>query len=390
MHTNVTTKIILWTYKATKGDIYPVKLRVTYKGDVKYYGHQYGLKMRLTQKEFDAMMGRSPRGENRERREFVDSYERAVQQIITGLGHFGFTFEKLEEVMRGPAKIEKVLLVDALEEYCGRGKSEKTKELYQYTADLIRKYKPRLVVSGVSVATLEELEDVMYKKKNSDSTVSMHMRHIRAVMRKAARQNLIDESRIPFGPEGYVIPAPKHSKKLSKKEDIRNLLTYRTKFKKLQLARDVWVFCFLLGGANPVDVFSLKRENLSDGVIRFNRTKTGRAIEIPVIPMMGEIISRQQSGRYLFPVVKKDFRKDCKTARRVINDRLRKILGKPDISLSHARNSFASYSAASGMSLLMTGNMMGHTGGTTTHGYMSVPIEEKREKLIKLEKYFIE
>lgn len=387
IYTNVTTKVIHWTYG--KGPAYPVKLRVTHQGKYKDYGSRYGLRMRLTEEEFAALSG-ARRGVNKERQEFLKSYELAVQKLIAKIGHFEFEFDKLSELMLGPKKPKKVLLVDALEDYAGQATTPATKEHYEWTAKLIKEYRPKLVVSSVTIEVLRDLEDHMSTKGNSSSTIRSHMKKIRAVMNKAAGEGLINEDRIPFGRHKYVAPGAEWSKKRSSLEDIKRLIEFESKKKLLQLARDIYVFCLFCGGANPVDVFSLEKRNFSDGVIRFDRMKSHVPVEVPTIPLMEEIIERQRFRNRLFPIVKKNLRNDCKTARRVNNDRLKRIVGHAGISLSHARNSFASYALLSGMEKDMIGSMMGHKNTTVTEGYMSFPVESKREKLIILKKYFMQ
>lgn len=389
MYGNVSTKIIHWVY-GLPGPKYPVRLRVTYKGQVKYYGSQYGLRMFLTKQEFSAMTGDNPRGVNRERKNAADAYELEVQKIIQDLMPFGFSFEVLQERMRGPMKVEKPVLSDLLKNRAESNVSHGRKRIYNWTAKMVEEFRPGLLVSKVDVKVLEQFEDWMYRRKNSDSTIRTHMKNIHVAMRDAAREELISEKAIPFGRGLYNPPKMGNSGRLSDKKDIAMLIGLRNAKKLNQLARDVFIFCLFCGGANPIDVFSLKRSDVLDGVIRFRRTKTGNYIEIPVTPIVEDVIGRNTDpgSQYLVPLLKVGSYDENHSNKAKINYRLKKMVGHDGISLAYARNNFASYMAQIGTPVDMIAEMMGHSKSTMTAGYMSFPIEEKRESLIKLQKYF--
>lgn len=368
---------------------YPLKLRVTHRRKPKYYGRNYGLDMKLTASELEAILG-NPRGENRKKREFLDSFKSHFERIINEMSlQFGpneFTFGELESRLGRGKEVKTDLLVDALGKYA---EGKKSNEHYKYTGTTVKKYAPAITFSAITPKWLEGFEEHLKSKESSQSTIAHHMRHIRAVWNDAKRKNLVKEERYPFGVGKYVIPQTTHSKKLTSKADLQKLISFESDTRYLQFARDVYLFCFFCGGANPIDVFSLKPEDVTEGAIKFMRTKTEVATQIPVIDLLKYILDRYHGGTYLFPVVGKDLEKDSSNARMRINRNLKKIVGHDEISLSHARNSFSSYATLSGMPRPLVSNLMAHSAKTMTEGYMSFPIDDKRKSLDRVLEYLL-
>lgn len=386
MYTNVTTEIVLWKWTKLKGGGHPVKLRVTYMREPKYYGSKYGLKMALTEKEFQSVM-KNPRGENRKKRDFLEAYKSQVEKFISELGPFNFSFEALEGKMRKVSKTKSILFTDAIQEYSNEIENKKTKESYLYTLNMLSKYKPKINSSGITPDFLKKFDAHLQRAGNSQSTVAIHMRQIRAVWNWLKRQGQVREDLYPFGIDKYLIRKTTHSKHLVSKEDIKTLINFKSTNSSFQEARDLFVLSLFCGGANPVDTFLLTPKNIRNEVVSFNRTKTGILIEMPIIDPVAEILERQPKGRYLLPVINNNIEKDCHNARMRANRNLKKIV-KTKIALSYARNSFSSYAADIGTPVPIIKALMGHSTGSITEGYMSFPVDTKKRWLNELKNYF--
>ena len=62
--------------------------------------------------------------------------------------------------------------------------------------------------------------------------------------------------------------------------------------KKVNFARDCFVFCFCSQGMDFLDMGRLKKENVIDDHIRYVRGKTNKEVTVEILPIMQEIMNR--------------------------------------------------------------------------------------------------
>ena len=85
------TAIILDTRRALKTDKYPVKLRVTFKRKQRYFATE----CQLTKNEFESVMGKSPKGKNKDIKLDLQALENKANEVISKMSVFDFdTFER--------------------------------------------------------------------------------------------------------------------------------------------------------------------------------------------------------------------------------------------------------------------------------------------------------
>ena len=114
--------------------------------------------------------------------------------------------------------------------------------------------------------------------------------------------------------------------------------------KKVNLARDCFVFCFCSQGMDFLDMGRLKKENVIDDHIRYVRGKTNKEVTVEILPIMQEIMNRYKTkGKYLFPIIESENEKDPEqniiSAQRQYNKRLAmlaKLLGDDIKKISEA------------------------------------------------------
>ena len=81
--------------------------------------------------------------------------------------------------------------------------------------------------------------------------------------------------------------------------------------KKVNFARDCFVFCFCSQGMDFLDMGRLKKENVIDDHIRYVRGKTNKEVTVEILPIMQEIMNRYKTkGKYLFPIIESENEKD--------------------------------------------------------------------------------
>ena len=88
---SVTTAIFLDTRRAKKGNLYPVKVRVTFQRKRKYYA----IGVDLSEEDFQKVQGEKPRGEYKALNIKFSTLEARAIKVIEKLPEFSFTaFEK--------------------------------------------------------------------------------------------------------------------------------------------------------------------------------------------------------------------------------------------------------------------------------------------------------
>lgn len=179
----------------------------------------------------------------------------------------------------------------------------------------------------------------------------------------------------------------KTNKRAITKEDVcRLLMLTLPKGSRLQLYRDMFVFCFYALGMPFVDLAFLRRSQIKNGYIVYSRRKTGQPIRVKIEKPMQDIINRyaRKGSRYVFPILTQEdaqlAMREYETALRRYNytlKRLEKMAGIPHITSYVARHSWASMANESGTPMPIISKGLGHTDMKTTIIYLR-EMEEQR------------
>lgn len=116
-----------------------------------------------------------------------------------------------------------------------------------------------------------------------------------------------------------------------------------------QLAKDMYLLSFYLIGINPIDLYTLRKSEVKDGRVSYQRTKTkgrrtdGAYISIAIPPQADEIAQRYKSGTgYDYFLRFKEIQyTDSKNFIRAVNDGLKELKKVCDITI----DKFTWYSA---------------------------------------------
>jgi len=116
----------------------------------------------------------------------------------------------------------------------------------------------------------------------SDAGVYNHMRDLRTLFKAAMRffnNPQFEDIKIRYCPfDNYKLVVPPSTKKRNIKihqiREIRN--SNALGGSRAELARDMFMLSFYLCGMNAVDIYNLRKENIIDGRIEYNRSKTKR------------------------------------------------------------------------------------------------------------------
>jgi len=263
-----------------------------------------------------------------------------------------------------------------------------TAQAYFYAAVSFRKFLggKDIGINKINSELIRNYENYLKAEHKSKNTISCYMRSLRAAYNQAIMEKvlIVEESKSkPFS--GTFTGNAKTSKRAAGEEDISKLAALvLDPAHSIAFSRDLFLFCFFTQGMSYVDAANLKKENIRNGFIRYNRKKTDQLITIQLENCMKTIIKRYASHKsdYIFPILRQyqdcdEYTKWRKTVESLaIHNRnlnkLAKLAGIEKHLTSYvARHSWASIASQEGVPLSTISRGMGHESEKTTRIYIS-------------------
>lgn len=254
-----------------------------------------------------------------------------------------------------------------------------------------------LSIEEITSEQIKSYQSWLKQRGVVSNTSSFYMRVLRAVYNKAVSKNLAVQQ---HSFEGVYTGIDKTQKRALSIEALRLLkeLDLSGK-KKLELARDLFMFSFYTRGMAFVDMAHLCKKDIKDGLITYHRKKTGQQLIIGLEPCMEEIIEKYSSltegSDYVLPIlhsnISRDLQEQYYNALRYQNAQLKKIeklLNIPHLHLTTyvPRHTWASIARENGVSLSVISEGMGHTSEKTTRIYLAslsqVVMDEANRKVL--------
>lgn len=223
-------------------------------------------------------------------------------------------------------------------------------------------------------------------------TVDFYLRTFRAVYHHALNLTESTANAQPFGG-----PRPGGSfsaKRALKRDDMLKILSpeLREKLKPRQIeALDVLVFIFYARGMAFQDVYRLRWSMISDGHIRYKRSKTGALIDVEVVPELEEIMRRyhRKDSPYVLPFLHESRKGNTgkelseKSALRRINRAVYNIIGDVKLTTYVLRHTWATLMLEDGSKVEVISQCMGHSSIRTTQIYLSRISSRKIDKAVR-------
>jgi integrase len=236
--------------------------------------------------------------------------------------------------------------------------------------------------------------EVWLKAKGvSLNTVSFYMRILRAVYNRAVNEGLTTDQH-PFN-QVYTSVAKTAKRGISTTDIAKIMKLELSASPSRAFARDIFMFSFYTRGMSLIDIAKLKTDNLKNGVLTYQRSKTSQRISVKWRDEMQVIVDHhhQQGSDRLLPIIKNeaDIRKQYDTALHKINYNLKKIgeaigLSIP-LTMYVARHSWASAASQNNIPLHVISQCLGHDSEHTTQIYLSSidvnQMDEANEKIIR-------
>lgn len=207
------------------------------------------------------------------------------------------------------------------------------------------------------------------------NTTSFYLRVFRSVYNRAVDDGLTEQTN-PF--KRVYTGVDKTSKRAISLKEIKKIKDLDlSSTPTLDFARDMFLFSFYMRGMSFIDIAYLKKKNLSNGFVVYNRRKTGQQLVVKWEKQM-EAIANKHLDSNLFPIITKEDgteRKQYLNKMMLINRYLKKIaeLAKIPIPLTMyvARHSWASIAQSKNVPMQAISLGMGHDNEETTRIYLA-------------------
>ena len=201
------------------------------------------------------------------------------------------------------------------------------------------------------------------------NTTSFYLRVFRSVYNRAVDDGLTEQTN-PF--KRVYTGVDKTSKRAISLKEIKKIKDLDlSSTPTLDFARDMFLFSFYMRGMSFIDIAYLKKKNLSNGFVVYNRRKTGQQLVVKWEHL-------DSNNPFLFPIITKEDgteRKQYLNKMMLINRYLKKIaeLAKIPIPLTMyvARHSWASIAQSKNVPMQAISLGMGHDNEETTRIYLA-------------------
>lgn len=239
----------------------------------------------------------------------------------------------------------------------------------------------KLCFRDIDPLFVSEYIHFLRKRPVTDNTVNMYLRILRAVYNKAYDRGIETGGHSPF--RDIRVRGQETLKRALTGEEIFRIASADLSGKPLmEQARDLFMFSFYTRGMPFVDIIHLRDSSIVNGVISYERNKTGQPFRVRVIKPLEEIIGRYRSPHhpYVMPQIvarSAPGRSSYTSYRYALGsvNRMLKQLGKQlgiriPLTTYVARHSWATIAKREGFSVASISESLGHTSESTTRTYL--------------------
>ncbi len=242
----------------------------------------------------------------------------------------------------------------------------------------------------ITAPTVREFQVSLKGKGLSANTVAFYIRTLRVIYNKAANEMYITQpTENPFAGIFTGVAATRKRALTMKEIAVLSSLDPTLEQGNNSLSESdkkalaMFLFCCHARGMCFVDMAHLKKSNVHGDVIRYRRRKTGRVIEVKILPAMRRILDwmapATADSDYLFPVItdpSQDILRQYESGLRLQNICLKRIAKhcglSPERLTTHvSRHSWATIARDQGLPLAVISEGLGHSNQRTTEIYLA-------------------
>lgn len=291
---DITIASILDKRRACANGDYPVRIRVNWRKNKKYYSTGKTCALEIWDK--------LPTTKSKELIEMRNEIQTSFSIILAHVKELHekdtFTLENLDRsLQRISGETLNSLLEQKIKQLTKNGQIG-TKVCYENTLANVTKFGGgKIPIESITVEWLKEFEAFMLPTI-SVATLGINMRNIRVIMNIAKETELIKDKQYPFGIGKYEIKTAEGRKKALASQNMKELRDISFEDMKLAWFRDLFLFVFYCDGINVADLILLKYKDIEKDEICFIREKTRRTskrlvhIRVFITPEMWAIIQR--------------------------------------------------------------------------------------------------
>lgn len=298
--------------------------------------------------------------------------------------HLSFSLRRLHISLSGGSKRNNKIsfFINAEQEakHCEEVRQYSTAKNYRTAIRSLRSFLQghELMVRDVSPELMTDYAQWLRQQGISMNTVSCYLRSLRAIYNKVVRRYGLEDLD-PF--KDLFAGHAKTVKRSASDEDIKRLQAMiLPRHSVLQLSRDIFFFSLYAQGMPFVDVAFLRNEQIRDGLIVYERHKTGQQIVVKIEGCIQEIINRysRTDSDFVFPIITthypaqayKQYQSKLRTYNRHLHQ-LEKIAGlKGSLTSYVVRHTWASLAYDTDIDLAVIASALGHTNTNTTRIYI--------------------
>ncbi|MCE4565203.1 site-specific integrase [Maribellus sp. CM-23] len=388
---NASISVVCFKSKTLANGENPLMLQVNKNGKRKYKS----LGISVNQNHWDFKKNRPkptcPDGEYIQQIILNKVTELQKQVLNYGADNQNFTLNKLLNGSSNQVKEVKVgeFFNKLISEFGSSGKVG-NRRVYKDALNTVKAFSKgnlNFTFADIDVNWLNRFENWMRANKNKETSMSLRLRTLRSAYNKAIEEKAAYKINYPFNEFKISKFNTKTSKRAITKAEIQKIIKVNLSKEKesVQLARDIFIFSYLCSGINFTDIANLQPDNISGNQMQYIRQKTGKKINVLLIPDTIKIIEKYsiatpQTG-HIFPILDKRIHKTAQQKR----NRIHKVLGRTgkglkriaelckittNLSTYVARHSFATVLKNSGVSIALISEALGHSALSTTQIYL--------------------
>lgn len=244
--------------------------------------------------------------------------------------------------------------------------------------------KPSLKFDDLTEGMLIDLKRYLLNRGCCRNTCANYIIRLRAMHRQAAVKGEATDPGCLYGCVLTDRPEPsfKRSVPVALLQEVRDadLSNYPA---RLGFARDMFILSFHLRGIPFVDLATLRKTDIKEGVLHYCRRKTGKALRVKLTNHAKEIVDRHantdKQNPYLFSIIKRpnegSQHTQYESALRLYNKHLKELsgvllLGDSKLSSYTPRHSWASQAYLLGIELMHISEALSHSDFGSTKRYI--------------------
>jgi len=257
-----------------------------------------------------------------------------------------------------------------------------TMNAYQSTLNKVIAFQDsgyKLYFSNMNVHWLNQFISSLTQECVRPNTIAFYLRILRAVYNRAYKEGVVGSSVIsPFNT--IQIKTTKTTKRAVDLVSMQKIADIKfDKSKKLEFARDLFMFSYYCRGMPFVDIVNLTWDNITDTEIRYVRRKTKQPLCIRMTEPIQQLLEKYRSeSKSVFPIlnnsevsVYKQYRSALKLHNRHLKELGERLDLQSPLTSYVARHSWATMAKRSGVPVSVISEGLGHSSEKITYTYLA-------------------